>query len=98
ELGEAFLDRRARTIEQRLRDVDERDRESGLRKHLGNSVPHGAGTDDADVLDHVVRRSTFYVRRSTFVVRRSSFETKRRTSHDERRTTNAERRTTNVCF
>jgi hypothetical protein len=50
ELAEALLDRPARAIEQRLRDVDERDGEAGLRKYLGDAVAHRPRADDADCL------------------------------------------------
>ena len=51
ELREARLDRAARAVEHRLRDVDERDREPGLCEHLGDAVAHRARADDADGVD-----------------------------------------------
>ena len=51
ELAEALLDRAARAIERRLRDVDEPHLEPGLREHLGDAVAHRPRADDADRLD-----------------------------------------------
>ena len=45
-----------RAIEHRLRDVDERHRETRLREHLRDPVAHRPRADHADGFDHVVYR------------------------------------------
>ena len=61
EFREALFDRRAGAIEHRLCHVDEADRESRLREHLGDAVPHRARADDADVLDRLARHNVIPV-------------------------------------
>ena len=73
ELREALLDRRARAIEHRLRDVDEPHVETRLREHLRDAVAHRARADDADGLDvHRDSRVARHESRSSAIARAAS--------------------------